>query len=181
MTDLAHEGVMGAVRDGRKRNYLLSHPGADSGRAWDSTLTRELNVSVCGRLPWFWRERQVHKELLPRCSGWGIPPGDVWNKVFFKGSTLALTYYLDQKRQAACLGDCPGAHRPAPLAEILRKPPSQEDKALIRVCLPEVRQFVTVCIPEVTGGLGLFSLISKMAACCCLPADGAEFSTLAIS
>ena len=37
-------------------------------------------------------------------------PGDVWNKVFFKGSTLALTYYLDQKMKATSLGDFPGAH-----------------------------------------------------------------------
>lgn len=61
--------------------------------------------SVCRRPFWVWRERRVEEEPLSGNGGWRNLLGDVWNKLFFKGSTLALTYYLDQKREATSLGE----------------------------------------------------------------------------
>jgi len=73
MTALAKQSVLAAVRGGRRMSELLPHPAARCGREQTSVLHWDLNVSQCGRLPWFWREREVDDYLLPRKGGWGIP------------------------------------------------------------------------------------------------------------
>lgn len=56
VTVLAEDGVTGAMRGGRKMNGQLSHPETSW---WEqkSMLPADLNVALCKRCPWLWRER----------------------------------------------------------------------------------------------------------------------------